>query len=377
MKRLTTRLAGLAGLTLLGLAASACNLQWSPYAARVSGHVVSTGELDSALHHASRDTAFRCLLEGASSSGYRLEGSGSDTYDSAFAAFILTDLVDSQIAYSAVRAEHIRLPADGMSLARSQVESALTSQATQSGCAAGAKDVLAGLGPSLSASFIRLQLYEDALAAKAAHVALSPAGILSFEHSHAIATRASCLTGVFVASKATADKIVSEVAAGKSFSSIVAHYAKSPGSSGGQLGCYTGNQLRSISPAIAAAVAAGRTGQVLKPVYYRGSSGAAYLVAMVTSRRFEPFTAALDQLFATESGAFAKAITSEASHLQISVDARYGSWSAMRGAKSSAGLAGRVVPPSGPKLSLVLNPSAVQGKAHVRINPSALAGSGG
>ncbi len=378
MKRLTARLCLFGLVGLVGLGASACNLQWSSYAARVQGHQISTGQLDSAMRHASSDVAFRCLLEGSSSTGYRLQGSGSDTYDSAFAAFLLTDFIDAEIAHDAVTGSHLKLPADGMSLARGQVEAALISQASGSGCASGAKDVLSGLGPSLSSSFVRLQLYEDVLAAAAAKVPLTPAGISSFESSHPAITRQSCLTGIFVPTKAEADKLFHQAASGTSFSSLVAHYSKKAGSSGGPLGCYTQAQLEQISPAIASSVAAGKTGEVLKPVFYQGSSGSAYLVTEVTSRRFEPFAAALNQLFSFESRAFAKVVSTESARLNISIDPRYGSWTVGRHQKTAAtsGYGGRVVPPQGPPLHLVLNEKAVLGRLHVRINPAGL-GTGG
>lgn len=365
MKRFTLRAGALSGLVGLALFSSACNLQWSPYAAKVGGQEISTGQLDSALKRASHDAAFKCLLESSATSGYRLEGTGSDTYDSAFVAFILTDLVDSRVASRVVQTDHLRTGAAAYSLARSQVSEALQSQASQANCPAAGQKALAGLGPSLSSSFVRLQLDEDALAARAAGVRLNAAGIRRFETSHPALTRESCISGIFVQTKAKANSIEQAVTGGESFASLISKYAKTSTSSAGALGCYTGGQLGQISPAIAQAVASGRVGQVLKPVYYQSTESAAYVVAEVTSRPYEPAAAALNQLFSSESAAFERAIVSGLGHLQVSIDPRYGRWSATKAGKSaSAGFGGRVVPPKGPALSLVLNRSTIRGKAN-------------
>lgn len=379
MNALTKRRAlplGLLGLLALCLFASSCNLQWSSYAARVGGTEVSQAQLSSALKRASHDSSFSCLLEGSATGGYRLEGTGTGTYDSAFAAFILTDMIDSQIASDVVRAKHLITSKAAYQLAYQQVDQALGNQASQAGCSTTSRSPLAGLGSSLAASFARLQLDEDALAAARAGVSLTQAGIRRYEASHQSLTRERCISGIFVKQKATADSIERALGSGASFSSEVAKYAKSATSSAGPLGCYTLAQLAGISPQLAGAVSSGPIGKGLPAVYYQSSNGAAWLVTEVTSEPFQPTAAVLNELFSAESTAFEKAIRSSEPSLQVSIDPRYGTWvpASTKKSAATAGFGGRVVPPKCPPIRFVLNGSTVRGKAK-KAGP--LAGAGG
>ncbi|MGO9560215.1 MAG: hypothetical protein ACLPQS_10510 [Acidimicrobiales bacterium] len=376
MKRLITRLLALpvgAALVLLG---SGCNVQWSPYAAKVGSTVITPAQLDSALHIASSNNLFECLLEHSSSGGYRFDGAGSDTYDSSFVAFVLTNLIDTQVAHTVVQSAHLALPPAAVALARSQVNGAFAGDLT-SECGSTQPDLLGQLGPALSDSFVQLQLDEDALAARAAHVPLTLAGIASYEAAHPSVTEESCLSGLFVKTKATGKLAARLLKQGASMSSVLAKY--SPGTAGnGSFGCYTNAQLASdSSTTVEAAVAAARTGATVGPVSYAGSNGTAYVVLRITSRPFEPALDGLDQIFTTYSQAFSSAVSAGVRRASIKVNPQYGTWTTKAGSSSSSasGFGGRVEVPAGSPMGFVLNPSAVQGPLLKAPVPSS--GSGG
>lgn len=362
MKRITSRLFGpVALLVAVALGASACNLQWSPYAAKVGTAVISPSQLDNALRAASGNSGFRCLLERSSSTGYRLEGAGQDTYDSSFAAFVLTNLIDAKVARSVVASAGISEPASARALAQQQVIAAFQSELSQSQCGGTGASIANGLGAELTGSFVQLQLDEDALAAHVAHVSLTTEGLTAYAKAHPATTRQSCLSGIFVRSRATASHVEGLLKNGASFSSLVGKYSIQQGaaSSNGALGCYTSPQLTQVGPAVEKAVAAASVGSATPPVSYQG----AYLILLVTSRPFESPVELLNQLFSQYATAFSAAISRGVRHTSVTVNAKYGKWViGSKAASTSAGFGGKVVPSKAPAAGLLLNPSVVRGQ---------------
>jgi hypothetical protein len=382
VKRLTTRLLALPAAATLVLLGSGCNVQWSPYAAKVGSNVITPAQLDGALKVASTNKDFECLLEHSSTGGYRFEGSGSDTYDSSFAAFVLTNLIDTKVAHSVVQSAHLAESPTALAMAKSQVDSAFSGE-LESECGTSEPDLLAQLGPSLANSFVQLQLDEDALAARAADVPLTVAGIETYERAHASTTQESCLSGLFLKTTATGKVVARLLEHGASLSSVLAKY--SPSSSGnGALGCYTTAQLTSISPAIEKAVVPAAVGATVGPITYGSTSGTAYVVLQITSRPFEPVVDGLDQIFTTYSTAFSSAVAAGIRRAAIQVNPQYGTWttkaassgtSSTSSTSGSSGFGGRVEVPSGSPMEFVLNPKAVQGP--LRTAPSSSTGSSG
>lgn len=359
MKHLTRLLAGLAALAAVALGTGACNLQWSPYAARVGTRVISPSQLDGALSSAGGDPAFRCLLQSANGAGFRVKGAGSDTYDSGFVSFVLTNLIDTQVASSVVLDRHLAEPSSARSLASSQIHQAFSSELAQAHCAGSAKQLVAKLGAPLYNSFLDLQLAEDALAARAAHLTLSTTGIIRYESAHPAATRESCVSGIVVKSKGTATHVETLLSGGAKFTSLVAKYSIDKGQPGGALGCYTAAGFSQAGAAVALAVERTSIGSVTSPVSYQGD----YLIMLVTSRPFEPPVDLLDQVFSEHAKAFTSAISATVGRTSVQVNPAYGRWvsGSPRATSSLAGFGGRVEPGKGPAAAFLLNKSATRG----------------
>jgi hypothetical protein len=320
--------------------------------------VITPGRLDTDLRQASSNAAFRCLLEKTSTSGYRLEGTGTSTYDSGFVSYVLTNLIDSDIAHALVRSHGLSEPASARAFAAAQVESAFATELSDTSCASPSTDVVRQLGSSLSGSFVDLQLDQDALAAYDSNVPLTTAGLEAYERAHPSSTTEACLSGVFAKSKATASTIEAALKSGKSLASVLAKYSPSQSSSKGVLGCYTASTLAGISSAIEAATAQAPIGAISAPVSYQGS----YLVLIVTSRPFEPIIDALDAMFTTEATRVSNQIASAVGHTAVQVNPQYGTWRATKTSSSSSGLGGIVRPNQAPPDSDLLNAGAVHGR---------------
>jgi hypothetical protein len=356
VRRVTIRLFIVAVVTALSVLGSGCNLQWSPYAAKIGTKVITPAQLDTALSEASTNKGFSCLLKVTPGGPSRLVGAGTDTYDSEFAAYVLTNLIVGEVAHSVVKSDHLAETAFARSMARNLVLGTLSQRLVSSKCGIGTPKFLQQLGPALSGSFVQLQLDEDTLAAHAAHVVVTATGISDYETAHPDVTKESCLVGVFVKSEATASTVEKLLEGGASISSVYAKYSIVTGGNV-SLGCYTNPQLTSISTAIEKAVAPATPGKTLAPVPYES----AYLVMQVTSRSYEPAVAALSQILSSYASAFATAISTGLRHAAVAVNPVYGRWTILAKSKSTSGFGARVQPPSGPSAAFVLNKSAIVG----------------
>lgn len=359
MRAIAKSLAAACVLAAAALVLGGCGLNWSGYAANVGQSQISPGELESALHGASSDAPFRCLLERSSTSGYRLSGTGTNTYDSAFVAFILTNLIDADVAHRLIESRKLREPASARPLARAQIEDAFASEVASASCGSSGEDLLSGLGRGLAGSFINLQLDEDALAARAVGVTLTPAGLSAYERAHPAATTEACLSGLFLKTPGTATTVKAKLAAGASFASVVAKFSPTQVATGGRLGCYTASSLDSISPQIESDASHARLHVPLGPISYEGS----YLVIEVTSHRPEPLVDALDAIFTAHPRSFSTAIRKAVRRSRIVVNPQYGVWTESATASTSlSGFGGHVRPLDGPPLTAVLNLGALRGK---------------
>ncbi len=342
----------------LALLATACNLQWSPYAAKVGSQEISPGQLDGALSKAGSDKEFRCLLASSSKSGYHIKGAGADTYDSTFVAFVLTNLVDSRLARAVVIRHGIPEPSGAQALADAQLVASFSTELADTGCGTSTTTLMRGLGSTLEEAFLGLQLDEDAIAVHAAHVPLTETGLTQYEAAHPASTRQSCISGIFVSSKSVADHVRTLLDHGASFATELKKYSVTSTSGTGALGCYTNSELSSIEPALKSSVAATSVGSVAKPVSYETY----YLVLLVTSRPFESVVDALDTIFSTYTTVFSSTIAAAARHTRVEIDPEYGSWTEKSSSSGSiAGFGGHVRPLTGPANSSLLNAKATTG----------------
>jgi len=334
-------------LPALAVVLSACGAQLTPYAARVGPATISTSTLDDALTTIANNTGYRCEILGGASGGSTLaiEGKGSGTYSTTFAADVLTQLVE----YASAQVEvaklglHVTKFAETVAAAETKLLFAPTSS---TGCAGSAASILSHFSASYLAEVQSFEVDDEVLSAHLAGATLTQAGIEAYGKAHPSVGSLACTSVIEVASKAEATTAESEIAKGESFATVAKQSSSdSSASNGGALGCVFPGQFTSPLNTVVASLP---VGQVSAPVSF--SSG--YLILLVTSRPTAPASQIADELVAAQSTAFTKLITSAVEAHEVSIDGAYGTW-----AHTSAGWS--VVTAKGPSTALVANPSAI------------------
>lgn len=341
------RLAPATALAAVAVAASllsGCNASASPYAARVGDATISATTLDDMLSGIQASHGYRCLFTG----GAKLTGVGSDTWSTTYVRFVLTNLIQAEIAEQQAALRHLSEPGWLSGVAASQLQQSITQGLTQAPTCGSARSVWSGLDSSYRSSLIRYQMAEDVLAASLEGASLSPGGLASFAASHPSLSEQVCLSVIQVRSKALALSLRTAIAKGRaSFASEARKHSidSTSASAGGAIGCITTSQL--VSP-LGPVVAALQTGTVSSPQPFQST----YVLLEVTSRSRLSDTALVSAIFAAARQPFSNVVSKAARTEQISVDPQYGTWSPR---------SGQVAAPKSPAARYVPNLGAVTG----------------
>ena len=332
-------------LGLLAGALAGCEAQITPYAARVGGTTISSGQLDDALRAIADDPGYRCQIV-EQTGGQPIEGAGASTYASTFSADALTGLIEM----AAVHADVVRRGLHGDAgllgaLTRAQLAAGF-SPAPSSSCPQSGASVVAALTPAYRAQLLRFQSDQDLLAAQQAKVVLTRPAAAAFARSHPRVASLACVAVIVVRTRAQALALDARLMAGADFATLARQRSIDPASAakGGEIGC---DLPGDFSGAVASVLEGLAVGEVSRPVAVSG----VYALLTVRSRRpasaLQVAEAMVDPALAAVAGDVA-AITGRA---QVVVDPRYGRWAAVHGTYE-------VVPSSGPPTRLVPNPRA-------------------
>jgi parvulin-like peptidyl-prolyl isomerase len=330
---------------LLSLVLSACNVAALPVAARVGGAAISSAQLHAVLVNFDTSTELRCIIT-QSSSPMIIDGKGSGTFNAAFTAKRLNDLIEAQIDAAIIATYHLQSNAFVDQTADSEVNTAFSSQ--QIGNCATEKDLLSTLDPTYRDLLLTEQRDQILIDGYLLHLGLSPAGIHAYELAHVAEMTTSCFSDIAVSSKAKAQQVETSLAAGGNFAALAKAESidTSDSANGGSFGCYLPADLFAPVNEIAAAL---RIGGVSAPISVSGS----WVILEKTSTQSLATTAAAAQvLFESEVGPENVFIDKFSRHLTITVNPQYGSWTS-----SSQGQ--QVSVPSVPASTLLLNPSAI------------------
>ena len=346
-RTVTKRLAPAAALAAVALAASllsGCNASASPYAARVGSATISRGTLDAMLSGIQASRGYRCLFTG----GTKLTGVGTDTWSATYARFVLTNLIQAEIAEQAAAARHLSEPAWLEGAATVQLQQSIAQGLTQAPSCGTAQAVWAGLDAAYKANLVRYQVAEDVLAGSAEKASLSPAGLAKFAAAHPSLSEQVCLSVIEVRSKAEAASLRTAIAGRKaSFASEAKKHSidSTSAGAGGAIGCLTTSQL--VSP-LGPVVGALSPGTVSSPEPFRNT----YLLLLVTSSSRLSDTALVSAIFVAAHQQYANIVAEAAKTYQIVVDPQYGTWSPK---------SGQVAAPKAPAARFVPNLGAVTG----------------
>jgi hypothetical protein len=355
VKRLIVLLIVLAG----GLAAAAFVVPSN--AASVNGVSISKQELNSDLDAIAGSTDYQCFLDGdeavatggettlPSIDGTGQSGAGTShrTVSTAFAAYYLDTQIGHQLVFEVAAARHLLVTPQELAEARTQLTGQITDvlsdvTGSQYACATGttAQDVLGSMPGSFVDKSVAFYATLNVLEEHAAGVGSTPADLERYFDNHSAEFDTACFTVAQYTSQADAAAAAATVAAGTPFSTVAAQTE-----GGGPQGC-------DILYGVASGLPAGSDLESLplNTVSSPIAVNSAYLLVEITKRTPTSFAhaetevqSAVEAAGATKAGTLIDAAEKTA---HISVDPRYGEWSATR-----------VLPPPSPAAADLLNPS--------------------
>jgi hypothetical protein len=361
VKRLIVLLIVLAG----GLAAAAFAVPSN--AALVNGVSITQQQLNSDLTAIAGSPDYQCFINaeeavgtGGQSALPSVDGAGPivgggshPTVTTGFAGYYLNTVIGHQLVFELAARQHLRLTPQDLATARTELNGQMTAilsdvASSKYACGSGttaltAKEVLDTMPASFVDTSVKFDATVSLMEEDAAGVGPSSAALQRYFANHAAEFDTACFTVAEYASQTDAEAAVAQVAAGTPFSTVALATQ-----GGGPQGCDilygvaaslpSGTNLESLAP-----------NAVSSPIAENGD----YLLVQITSRSPTSFAKAQTEVESAVQSAGAsktgKAIDAAEKAANISVDARYGKWSAADS---------HVFPPSVPATADVLNSSA-------------------
>ena len=345
MRRLLLPLGALA----LAFGLTGCDVSLTPYAARVGATTITSGDLNSTLHAIASNTGLRCEIQAGSTTAGAIEGSGSDTFDSEFAASKLSFLIDARLMQGAVA----KLGLASTPLARSLARRPARSRAAHAASGSSVQRRPARrcwprsrrrCAPCCSA--IEDQT-EDILSAYLAGYPLTPSAVAAYGAAHQGTTDLRCVSAILTQTKATADSIHAALVSGGDFATLAKADSADPTSAanGGALGCHQTNEFTSPLDTAVAGLAVG----ALSPVI---TFSGEFVIVKVTALQAATSAEVAEAIISAGQSAEASYVNKLGGSTKIAVDPVYGSWQ-----KSSG--TWMVTPRAGPGDNLLGNAAAV------------------
>ena len=305
------RLSPLPALVVVGLVGSACTT--TNYAAKVGGTYISVSSLNNELSQLTSNPGF--IAQVGTSQVY---GAGSKSYSTKFVDEVLTRRIAMTIISKAVNKLGIALPA-------SSPLGLLTAAQTYGGTS-----VFNKFSSSYRATLVADTAAVTALEGYLTHVNISLPSLQSYYHSNIAQFTEICSSRIVVATKAKANSIVSQVAAGASFATLAKTLSidTATASSGGVLGCGTyANYVSTFGATIGNQVEKAAINVAQAPV----SASGGYEIYMVTSRTPMTFNQALPSVLGTVFGSSGSAdvdafVAGVAAKEGVTVNPAYGSF---------------------------------------------------
>ena len=355
MKRLIVLLIVLAG----GLAAAAFVVPSN--AASVNGVSISQQDLNSDLNAIAGSPGYRCFLNaeeavasggatplpsinGAAQAG---DGTSHQTISTKFATYYLDTAIGHQLVLEVAAQRHLQVTPTELAEARAQLTGQITAVLTdvtgsQYACPSGttAKGVLGSMPVSFVDRTVTVDATATVLEEDVAGVGSTTADLQGYFDNHAAEFDTACLTVAGYSTQAAAQAAAATVAAGTPFATVAAQ------AQGG------GPQKCEILYGIASGLPAGTDLESLPldTVSNPISDNGGYFLVEITKKTPTSFArarteveGAVEAAGATKAGAIIDAAEKTA---HISVDGRYGKWSAPR-----------VLPPPSPAATDLLNRS--------------------
>jgi hypothetical protein len=333
-------------------------------AVTVNGVSITRAALDQDLATINGNSGFGCYLDASvavrSDSAVGLAsigGSGrTGTYSTAFVDYWLSQLVNNLLIEDLASRQHLTIDATALAAGRADYISAITSTLDEAAvassqsavCAASGQALVATLPAGFVAGLTRSQAAGDLVLAHAAGYGLTTSQLNRYFDGHTGQFKTICLSGIQVATQATATTVRAAIEAGESFATAATDDSTDTASAaqGGALGCFSANE--GAYATVANDVSGLDAGAISPPISNNGS----YLLLEVTSYQPAVFDAVIPAVRAavldagaTRAGSELAALTKSSS---VDLDPRYGTWS------GAAGIG--IEPPSSPSSVNLLSP---------------------
>jgi hypothetical protein len=345
-------------LVAAGAAGTACGLV--PPAASVQGATVSRHQLDTELSEISQSPYAQCALtlQGVNLPS-TLSGAGDDTVSSTLASFELSTLVLERLVETDLARRGHPVTAADLQAARVDLVSQLTPGAgSPSPCPNGVvgQQLVDRLPATFRADQVGFLAAQEQLAVTLGHVDVSRPALLAYYRAHPSEFQELCLSDIAVQSQAEAQSIHDAIASGAATFASEAQQDSidtQTAPNGGQIPCVASSQV--VNSVILGAIAGLAPGQISAPVFEPNASatgGGVWFVLELDGRPVVPFAQAeaqiRERLLSAQNAAVSAEFTRLAEAAHVTVDPRYGTWTAARG----------VQPPKAPPAADLLSRSA-------------------
>ena len=334
-------------------------------AAVVNGAGLPVSVVQTDLDAVANNSAYLCYLNASAlvrsngTSGLSaVKGATSDSYSSSFVTLWMNQEITRTLLEQKAASADIPTPsAADLAQARTDLVSSIDSTLAQvSGsqyqCPVTADALLNGMPKSFVDRQVGAQALSEAFLARSAGISITPAAVKAYYEANTSKFDKICLSGILVSSKATADSLKSQLAAGADFATLATQNSIDAQSKaqGGAIGCF--GPMSSQYQSVLTDVGSLKVGEVTDPL---ASQGGSYVLLTVTKRTTTPFdglaTIIRRTMVASAATKSSAAISSLLHSAQVSVNPRYGIWKA---SASSAGL----IPPPAPATATIPNAAA-------------------
>jgi parvulin-like peptidyl-prolyl isomerase len=312
----------------------------------VDGASVSRSTLDQDLATIDHNQAFACYLDAsvavrsANQAGLPSVTGPSGAYNTSFVDFWLSEQINNLLIEQLASDQHLRFDATATAAGRADLVSSISSTLSEAAAATGQSAVCAASGQAivqtLPSSFVnelvQAQSAGDLVLARAAGYGLGTQELSRYFSSHASQFQTICLSGIEVASQASANTVRAAIEAGESFAAAAQANSTDTTSAanGGVLGCFSANE--GAYPTVASDTSGLSVGELSQPV---ANTGGSYLVLMVTSYLPAAFDAVIpavrQAVLAVGSTKASKELSRLTKTANVSVDPRYGRWDGASG----------------------------------------------
>jgi hypothetical protein len=266
----------LAVVALVAVFAAACGTL-QPYAAVVNGHRVSERDVDDELKAIRGNAKY---LDTIDPSRRQILGSSANTFNSNFAAQILTRRIYYELVHIELQRRHLKVTDSDITQARSTVISQFNGADTFNAF------------PRSYQRTLEERTAEVAQLGRALGGTPSDAEMQAYFNRHQGDFEQACASHILVDTKPQADAVEGRLAKGEDFGAVAKTDSKDPGSAqkGGDVGCF--GRDAQLVPEFLNAIFSQPVGQVGPPV----QSQFGFHVIKVTSRKTPTFDEAKDQV---------------------------------------------------------------------------------